>query len=392
MKTRIEAPANPAVLSWARRTSGLEVDDAARKAQVNPERVAAWESGESSPTINQLRRLADIYRRPLAVFFLAVPPSDEPLPSDYRRFTSEAALRLSPELRAAIRLAQARRQAILELYDDLGEDPPRLTLVAQLRQGPEEVGARLRSAMRPQPEKMGARSVLGAWRTAAEDAGVLVFQADRIDVDEMRGFSISDRPLPAVVLNMQDAPQARTFTLLHEVAHILLGTAGLCALEELGPNTQIKRVEVFCNHVAGAALVPARSLLGEPEVPKKGAGEIADGALVALAQRYGVSAEVIVRRLLTLGRVNAAFYQRKRAEFQQQYRDLRRRRRAGFAPPPVLAVARNGRSFTRRVLEAFDEDRITASDIADLLGVRLKHLDRIRMVVQAPSEIDEDAE
>ena len=55
-------------------------------------------------------------------------------------------------------------------------------------------------------------------------------------------------------------------------------------------------------------------------------------------------------------------------------------------------MARNGRSFTRRVLEAFDEDRITASDIADLLGVRLKHLDRIRTVVQAPSEIDEDAE
>ncbi len=392
MTTRIEASANPAVLSWARRTSGLEVDDAARKAQVKPERVTAWESGQSRPTINQLRRLADIYRRPLAVFFLAVPPPEEPLPSDYRRFTPEAAPRLSPELRAAIRLAQVRRQAILELYGDLGEEPPRLTLAAQLGEAPEEVGARLRSALRPQPQTMDARSVLGAWRTAAEDAGVLVFQADRIDVAEMRGFSISDRPLPAVVLNMQDAPRARTFTLLHEVAHVLLGAAGLCALEELGPNTQIKRVEVFCNHVAGAALVPADSLLREPEVPRRGAGEIADDALMALARRYGVSAEVIVRRLLTLGRVTAAFYQRKRAEFQEQYQELRRRRSAGFAPPPVLAVARNGPSFTRRVLEAFDEDRITASDIADLLGIRLKHLDRIRTAVQAPSEIDEDAE
>jgi Zn-dependent peptidase ImmA (M78 family) len=158
------------------------------------------------------------------------------------------------------------------------------------------------------------------------------------------------------------------------------------SLEELGPNTQIKRVEVFCNQVAGAALVPARSLLAEPEVPRKGAGEIDDGALVALARRYGVSAEVIARRLLTLGRVSAAFYQRKRGEFQQQYLDMRHRRAHGFAPPATLAVARNGRSFTRRVLEAFDEERITASAMADLLGVRLKHLDRIRTAMKAPAK------
>ncbi|MHB1033052.1 MAG: XRE family transcriptional regulator [Pirellulales bacterium] len=391
MTQRIEASANPAVLSWARRTSGLEVEDAARKAQVKSERVAAWESGNSRPTINQLRRLADIYRRPLAVFFLAVPPPEESLPSDYRRFTREAMPRVSPELRAAIRLAQVRRQATLELYEDLGEEPPRLTLAAHVGEAPEEVGARLRGALAPDIETPDARSVLRAWRTAAEDAGVLVFQADRIDVDEMRGFSISDRPLPAIVLNMQDAPQARTFTLLHEMTHVLLGAAGLCTLEELGPNTPVKRVEVFCNHVAGAALVPADSLLAEPEVPKKSAGEIADVALTALARRFGVSPEVITRRLVTLGRVTAAFYQRKRVEFQRQYRELRHKQRAGFAPPAVLAVARNGRSFTRRALEAFDEDRITASDIADLLGIRLKHLDRVRIAVQAPSGSDEDA-
>jgi len=246
--------------------------------------------------------------------------------------------------------------------------------------------------MRPQPQTMDARNVFNAWRIAAEDAGLLVFQADRIDLDEMRGFSISDRPLPAVVLNMQDAPQARSFTLLHEVAHVLLGAAGLCLLRESGPNTDIKRVEVFCNHVAGAALVPADSLLGEPEVPRKRAAEVVDSALVAIARRYGVSAEVITRRLLTLGRVTAAFYQRKRAEFQEQYEALREKPRSGFAPPAILAVARNGRPFTRRVLEAFAEERVTASEVADLLGVRLKHLDRIRAVLQAPSETPGDAE
>ena len=183
--------------------------------------------------------------------------------------------------------------------------------MGQLGEDAEEVGVDCAARCVLSPRRWTPGACSGAWRTAAEDAGVLVFQADRIDVDEMRGFSISDRPLPAVVLNMQDAPHA-THLRCCTRSPIFCWEPLVYALEELGPNTQIKRVEVFCNHVAGAALVPARSLLGEPEVPKKGDREIADGALVALARRYGVSAEVIVRRLLTLGRVNAAFYRRKR--------------------------------------------------------------------------------
>lgn len=392
MTTRTEALSNPAVLKWARRMAGMEVDDAARRVAAKPERVAAWESGQLRPTVNQLRRLADIYKRPLAVFFLEAPPPDDPLPEDYRRFAPEAGPTVSRELRTAIRAARARRDAILELYEESGESPPRLRLTARPSEDPEEVAARLRSALHPPKTPSDARTMFNAWRMAAEHAGVLVFQADRIDLQEMRGFSISDQPLPAVVLNMQDVPQARSFTLLHEVAHILLGAAGLCLLEESGPNTDIKRVEIFCNHVAGAALVPADSLLGEPEVPKKGTPELANNALVTLARRYGVSPEVIARRFLTLGRVTAAFYERKRAEFQEQYEALREKPRSGFAPPAILAVARSGRPFTRRVLEAFDEERVTASDVADLLGVRLKHLDRIRTVVQAPSETPGDAE
>jgi Zn-dependent peptidase ImmA (M78 family) len=58
-----------------------------------------------------------------------------------------------------------------------------------------------------------------------------------------------------VALNTRDAPQARTFTLLHELAHIALRTGeALCDLTEQTPADA--RVEVFCNHVAGAALQP----------------------------------------------------------------------------------------------------------------------------------------
>src|SRR3990172_735353 len=175
-----EALANRTVLEWARRMAGLEVEDAARKAAVKPGRLEQWEAGDLRPTITQLRKLADVYKRPLALFFLEQPPPDDPIPADFRRLDPEVAESLSQALRFAIRAARVRREAALELFDELGEEPPAFSARARLDEDPERVGARLReilglasgSALRD------AREGFNRWRAAAEGAGVLIFQAE----------------------------------------------------------------------------------------------------------------------------------------------------------------------------------------------------------------------
>jgi hypothetical protein len=57
-----------------------------------------------------------------------------------------------------------------------------------------------------------------------------------------------------------------------------------------------------------------------------------------------------------------------------------------------MAIARNGRPLTRLVLEAFGEERITASDVAEILNVRLRHLARIREASRTAAPTAEDAE
>jgi hypothetical protein len=42
------------------------------------------------------------------------------------------------------------------------------------------------------------------WRALLERTGILTFQATDIDLDEARGFSISHKPLPAVIVNIKD--------------------------------------------------------------------------------------------------------------------------------------------------------------------------------------------
>ena len=382
---RVRALANPSVLLWARRTAGLDTDEVARKVGTSSDRLESWERGEQQPSITQLRKLADVYKRSLAVFFLEKPPPDEAPPSDFRRFDPKAAEPLSSSLRFVIRDARDRREAAIDLFDELDEHPPEFSLSAKVSDDPERVGQHLRNALAAGKTPAGGdpRVAFNFWRDASENAGVLVFQARDVEVEEMRGFSISERPLPAVVLNIQDAPAGRTFSLLHELAHIMLNHGGLCIFEERGPQTDIQRTEVFCNHIAGATLLPAASLLQEPEVPRRRESAIPDDALERLARRYGASREAVLRRLVILDRVPLAYYQRKRQDYAREH--VQRRagtREGGFAPPYTLAWTTRGKLFTRLVLQSYDDERITSSDVAGYLGLRLRWLERVREAVR----------
>jgi hypothetical protein len=61
------------VLRWARGSIDLTPVAASRKIGVPDDRMEAWEMGTKVPTIAQLRKAAEVYKRSLAVFFLSAP-------------------------------------------------------------------------------------------------------------------------------------------------------------------------------------------------------------------------------------------------------------------------------------------------------------------------------
>ena len=74
MTESIEAIIKPELLIWARKSAGLTLADAAKKAQVSEDKLNEWETGKSRPSISQLRKLGKVYKRPIAVFYLPEPP------------------------------------------------------------------------------------------------------------------------------------------------------------------------------------------------------------------------------------------------------------------------------------------------------------------------------
>jgi transcriptional regulator with XRE-family HTH domain len=106
MATSVKALVKPELLVWARTSAHLRVEEAAHKAQVKEEQLAAWERGEGQPSIPQLRKLGRVYKRPLAVFYLPKPPTTFQALHDFRRLPEGAAGEQSPELAYEIRRAR----------------------------------------------------------------------------------------------------------------------------------------------------------------------------------------------------------------------------------------------------------------------------------------------
>ena len=387
----IEALVESTLLAWARKSAGFETEDAAKRARVPMDMLVAWEHGERRPTVTQLRALGKVYRRPLAIFYLPEPPKDWKPLRDFRRLPGQVAGIRSPELTFEIRRAHDRRALALELIADLDETPPTFALHATLTDDPERRGGRMREtlgiASTASDAGLDRYAAFNRWRDACENVGVLVFQASDVDPSEARGFSLADHPLPAAVVNMKEHPHGRLFTLLHEVVHILLRRDGLCDLvEDTERPPEADRVEVFCNRVAGATLVPRESLLAEGTVRAHGRNpDWSDDVLLEIGRRYGVSREVVLRRLLLLGHTTQAFYEATRRRYLREYAG--RPKPGGFAPPHLVALGRVGPRFARLVLEASHRERITLADVAECLEVRLKHVPKIEAkILGAPVE------
>jgi len=366
---------NPALLVWGRRSLRLTDEQAAARLDVSVE------AGKVAPTIAQLRTAAEKYRRPLGVFFLSTPPEDPTPPHDFRTLPGKDVRELSPELLVELRRAHHRREVALELLADLERRPTRLQLRVQLDEDPEVAGRRVRHALgvqRANQQRWGEDSAFNGWKAVIEAHGVLVFQSRGVSYQEVRGFSIAEHPLPVIVVNGSDYPNAKTFTLLHEFVHLLLQLGGICDPygHVIRGGSKNSRIEVFCNHVAGAVLVPASLLQNHDSVvTNEDPDDWTDAALGRIGRDFGVSTLVVVRRLLTLGRTTERFYKQYHQRMAARAEKHRRARVQESGPPrPVMVVADLGRTFTGTVLDAYRSRLITASDVSDYLRVRVRQI------------------
>ncbi|OJV57356.1 MAG: hypothetical protein BGO38_11360 [Cellulomonas sp. 73-145] len=384
MAAPIPALAEPSVLAWARRSQGLPPSLPARRLGVDESVIAAWEGGISSPNIDQLRQLAELYRRSLAVFFLDAPPTGFDTLRDFRRAAGSQAAVWSPALHEEYRRAHVQRDHLLELMETEAEVPAMSWL--QARPGSrvvddERFATLIRASLigvagRRPPTTDDRYQHANYWLGCIEESGVLVLHTRRgqVPTAEMRALSLAFDELPVVLLNGSDAIRGRLFSAMHEFVHLLLHAEGLCDLvtdeRSTSPDTAL---EARCNAVAAAVLMPADSVTGARLVQEvsssRGAWDY--NTLAEVAGEFGTSAEALLLRLVTLGLADRGEYDRRRGDFHAAYEEQERASHNRGGNHYRNAVRDLGKGFVRRVVSAYERGTITSYAAATYLDAKV---------------------
>lgn len=379
------AEINPKVLVWARETAGLTVAQAGKLLSLGGKKTSAenallaYEQGEKAASRPLLLKMAAVYRRPLLIFYLPAPPARAERGEDFRTVPEEIRVESQGSLDALVRDIYVRRDLIRNLLIDIEEaDPKGYVNSIDLDSDPYVVSERIAKllnfdldAFRRYQKPEDAFSYL---RKCAESVGFFVLlmgnlgsHHSNIPVEAFRGFALADDVVPLIVINDQDAPSARSFTLLHELTHIMLGATGLS-----GSRVE-QAVERFCNDVAG------HSLLRKGELERT-AWSVDDFETLALeittyGQARNVSGSMVAYRLFLNATITQETWIRLSEKFRLMWLSTKaamKARSSDGTGPSYYVVKRHrvGNALVELVGRTVKEGALTVTKAGKLLGVK----------------------
>ncbi len=365
----------PDVIRWARQSIGLSVSDVALRLKRPVEEIEAWEAGEACPSYPQLEKLAyQIYKRPMAVFFLPHPPEEVSPMREFRTLPTDDLQTLATDTHLHIRRAHAFQLSLRELFGPRNPSEHciwRELSLSRARSVADQAAA-VRSYMGITLEEQirwkDDDQALKKWRKAIEDKGVFIFK-ESFEQKDISGFCLIDSQFPVVYLNNSTTKTRQIFSLLHELAHLLLSINGLskfdqCYVERL-PDEE-KQIERFCNAIAAEILIPSSDFQIQSRQFPANVEHATEQQLSDLARRYGVSREAILRRFLDQDRVTASFYE----QMAKTWAGQQKRGTGGdwYASKNTYLSDR----FAKEVVSRHYKNQLSLEQAADLLGIKAK--------------------
>jgi Zn-dependent peptidase ImmA (M78 family) len=373
---------NPAIIQWARERSGLSLDGLAVLMKRDPDELQQWEDGKLAPSYTALEDLAYRYFKiPLAVFFFPAPPDIDDPTGNFRRLPEYELKRLSPDTIQKIRSAQAFQDSLEELFED--SPPERMIhhdinpMKLSLENLAETVRKYIGISFRYQFNFRSSDQAFKAWRHALEEAGIFTFK-DSFKDRFLSGFCLVHEQYPIIMVNNSNSFTRQIFTLLHELGHILYGVNGVTDIDEsylkfLGRDD--RKIEVQCNRFAAEVLVPSKRFKADiPFLEEEGEDAISD-----LANKYSVSREVILRRMLDFNLIDREYYAAQSAKWNKDY--LRSKTDAPGGNWYLTKMSYLGEGFVQTAFHNYRQGRFDAATLATHLNVKAKNLKKFESYV-----------
>jgi len=365
---------NPDRIAWCCADHGITPGDLATElgiAVASMERVMAGEG----MTFNQLRKVAEYFGRGV-LFFLEDEPVDEAqVHTPQFRTLANQKPELSAKLKTLIERVEKQREVYLSLREDLDDaDRPRFSPPDLPRQYPRESARIARQWL-----GLGDQNKFDSYREAIEAQGVLVFQSNGYNgkwqiakQSPILGFVLYDSTCPVIVIKKLAWESQQSFTLMHELGHLLLHKTS--SIDDERDLQSYQGQERDANAFAGHLLVPDSFLASIRDAERPNDASQYDEWLAQPRKAWGVSGEVILRRLLDAGRLPQSQYEAYR---QWRARSVTEQKNGGSReyrhrePKHIF-----GDTFVRTVLDALYARHITlakASSYLDSLKIKDLH-------------------
>lgn len=370
---RIES-VNPQRIEWCCADVGITIHELAERTGIA---FAAFEkvlAGDAGLTFNQLRRVAAFFGRGVLFFLEQGEVNDAAIRTPQFRTLAQQKPELSRSLKSLIERVEAKREIFLSLKEDLDHpaapsfDPPDLQ-----QKSVTEAAAIARAWL-----DIKHANTFAAYREAVERKGILVFRTNGYQgawqiakESPIVGFALFDERCPVVVVKKLDFDAPQTFTLMHELGHVLLHKAS--SIDDDGDMYSRHGMERDANQFAGLLLVPPVHVAAiDNDRPAE--VENFDAWLKPYRKAWGVSTETLLRRLLDVGRLDQVTY--------SAYREWRKDQH--FVPKPGGNRAYRHREpmhifgdpFVRTVFDALNARQITltkATSYLDKLKIKDLH-------------------
>lgn len=362
---------NPARIRWCLNDYHISLEQFAADVGMSRSLLEKVMAGEAGLTFSQLRKIGDYFGRS-ALFFLEEGPVDETkVRSQAFRSLLNQKIEVNKTIKKVIRLAEWQREIYIDLVEDLGtEDRIRFKPLAFEGMSVTQAANKARDWLNIR----GARG-FNDYRSAIEAKGILVFRTNgyagkwQIPKESpVLGFSLYDKRHPLIVVKKQGAEARQSFTLAHELGHLLLHKSSM--IDDESDLRSHKGKEAAANQFAGHFLVPDEHLIEIEDSDRPSSVSDFDSWLSSQRSTWGVSTEVILLRLLEAGRLKRQTYEEYRSWLQDQKfeeKDGGNRSYRHREPRHIL-----GDRYVKVVFEALERNKISLTKAS-------KYLDDIKL-------------
>ena len=390
---RQSALITPAVIKWARKKAHYDLEVASKKIGVKLEKLKKWENGKSLPTMTQARKMSQVYRRPLAVFYLPHPPKDFPLLKDFRTVEGKAP-KYSPALVFLMRQIQERQIWLKDYLREQGQEPLKFIGSAHRQSSAKALSKNIIKSLWGSEKEYSQKvsnikpisSFLDNWFNQCEEKGIFISRTSHLNshnvipVKEARGFVISDKYAPFIFINSADSKKAQLWTLLHELAHLWLDVSGVPDHFSVSWKSKRSSTEFLCNQTAGEILMPEEKIKNFSKIK-----EFAEAKEFVEEQykNFPVSRLAFLVRLKSFSLLSHTVFKKLKEEYikdYEQYKIEQKRKMKDADGGPnsnVLKIYSNGESFTKIVAFSYKEGLISGREASGLLDMKLNRMEKI---------------